>query len=559
MTVIVTVIFALIIVASSFSALMNIQEFSDTKELLSIYNQIVIDNRGVEGFDYSLYTVKGNSVRFTVIENDGTVIFDTEEEVSNLENHSDRIEIKEAKKNGSGTSVRYSETIECDLVYYATKVNESLIIRSSVPVSDVKIFTSENYKYYLGIIFIVILLSAAFSYKLVKTIIFPVKELEKVTAKIAGGQLEKRARIYNYDEIGIIAKTFNEMADQLQIKIDDVIDKQDKMEAILESMESGVIAIDNNKNIILINPYAKNLFNLKEDSIGKKIESQIVDYDIINFIINIPEINSREVKLFNPIERELRIKKAPIISGKSYIGTVITISDITDIKRLENMRSEFVANVSHELKTPLTSIKGFSETLKYVEDEETRNKFLNIINSESERLTRLINDILTLSNLENLNKMKNEEFRPAKAIKDCLDILKKEGDSKEIKISFDNSYDGILVGDRDKFYQMVINLIENAIKYSNEEGEVKVKLQDKEQYLYLIVEDNGIGIPEEDITRVFERFYRVDKARSTRGTGLGLAIVKYIVKLFYGDIDVQSEVGVGSKFTIKIKKIIDRY
>ncbi len=319
-------------------------------------------------------------------------------------------------------------------------------------------------------------------------------------------------------------------------------------------MESGVIAVDNNEKIILSNPYSKRLFDLEGDVIGKKISACIIDYDLINFIREVPDIGSREIKLFHPVEREIRVKKAPIISeGKSQIGIVITLQDITDIKRLENMRSEFVANVSHELKTPLTSIKGFSETLRYVDDFETKNKFLNIIDKEAERLTNLISDILVLSNIENLNRMDNGKFKPREVIENIIDIVKREADKKQINIEFINEFDGNIVGSKDKFHQLALNLIENAIKYSNENGNVKIITTSNKEYFIFKVIDDGIGIPKNDIPRIFERFYRVDKSRSTRGTGLGLAIVKHIVKLFNGDITVDSEVGVGSSFTVKIK------
>ncbi len=305
---------------------------------------------------------------------------------------------------------------------------------------------------------------------------------------------------------------------------------------------------------MLVDPYSKILFDLEGDVIGKKISACIIDYDLINFIREVPDIGSREIKLFHPVEREIRVKKAPIISeGKSQIGIVITLQDITDIKRLENMRSEFVANVSHELKTPLTSIKGFSEILRYVDDFETKNKFLNIIDKEAERLTNLISDILVLSNIENLNRMDNGKFKPREVIENIIDIVKREADKKQINIEFINEFDGNIVGSKDKFHQLALNLIENAIKYSNENGNVKIITTSNKEYFIFKVIDDGIGIPKNDIPRIFERFYRVDKSRSTRGTGLGLAIVKHIVKLFNGDITVDSEVGVGSSFTVKIK------
>lgn len=550
-SVIVTVIFALIIVTSSFITLVNINTINDAKEALSIYN-ICILKGDYSNEDLSMYKFKGNPVRFTVVNKDGEVIFDNEK--SELENHKNREEVIEAFDSGFGSSVRFSSTLSINMVYCATKINDNMVIRSSVPVNNIKVFTSGAFKYYVFIVLGVFLLSLILSIKLVKVIVYPIKELEKVTAKIASGNLNKRAVVGSYDEIGVLAQTFNNMADQLEIKINDSLDKQNKLEAILESMESGVIAVDNNEKIILSNPYSKKLFDLEGDVIGKKISACIIDYDLINFIREVPDIGSREIKLFHPVEREIRVKKAPIISeGKSQIGIVITLQDITDIKRLENMRSEFVANVSHELKTPLTSIKGFSETLRYVDDFETKNKFLNIIDKEAERLTNLISDILVLSNIENLNRMDNGKFKPREVIENIIDIVKREADKKQINIEFINEFDGNIVGSKDKFHQLALNLIENAIKYSNENGNVKIITTSNKEYFIFKVIDDGIGIPKNDIPRIFERFYRVDKSRSTRGTGLGLAIVKHIVKLFNGDITVDSEVGVGSSFTVKIK------
>lgn len=551
--VVITVIFALVIVTSCFIGLVNISTIKDAKETLSIYNECVVREDYKDSKLLSLYKFKDNLVRFTVINKEGEVIFDNE--ITKLDNHNNRQEIIDAFKNGSGSSVRYSESLSTSMVYVATKIDDNTVIRSSVPVNSIRVFTSGTLKYYIAIILLVFVLSLFLAVKLVKIIVYPINELQKVTSKIENGDLNKRAIIYNYDEIGFLAQTFNNIADQLEIRIIDSLDKKNKLEAILESMESGVIAIDNNENIILINSYSQKLFDLKEDNIGKKISDCIIDYDLINFIREIPEIGTKEIKLFHPIERELRVKKSPIINYlNNSIGIVITVQDITDIKRLENMRSEFVANVSHELKTPLTSIKGFSETLRYVDDSETKNKFLDIIDKESERLTNLINDILILSNIENIHKMESEYFNPGDVIENVLDMVKSQAYKKSIIIKYNDCFNSEILGSKDKFHQLAVNLIENAIKYSNENGVVKIDLTLEEQYFVFKVKDNGIGIPKNDIPRIFERFYRVDKSRSTRGTGLGLAIVKHIVKLFNGEISVKSKVGRGSTFTVKIKK-----
>ena len=551
--VVITVIFALVIVTSCFIGLVNISTIKDAKETLAMYNECVAGEDYKDSKLLSLYKFKDNLVRFTVINKEGEVIFDNE--IAKLDNHNNRQEIIDAFKNGSGSSVRYSASLSTSMVYVATKIDDNTVIRSSVPVNNIRVFTSGTLKYYIAIILLVFVLSLFLAVKLVKIIVYPINELQKVTSKIENGDLNKRAIIYNYDEIGFLAQTFNNIADQLEIRIIDSLDKKNKLEAILESMESGVIAIDNNENIILINSYSQKLFDLKEDNIGKKISDCIIDYDLINFIREIPEIGTKEVKLFHPIERELRVKKSPIINYlNNSIGIVITVQDITDIKRLENMRSEFVANVSHELKTPLTSIKGFSETLRYVDDSETKNKFLDIIDKESERLTNLINDILILSNIENIHKMESEYFNPGDVIENVLDMVKSQAYKKSIIIKYNDCFNSEILGSKDKFHQLAVNLIENAIKYSNENGIVKIDLTLEEQYFVFKVKDNGIGIPKNDIPRIFERFYRVDKSRSTRGTGLGLAIVKHIVKLFNGEISVKSKVGIGSTFTVKIKK-----
>jgi len=549
----ITVIFALIVVTCSFIALVNIKEIDKTKEILSTYNDIIIKNNILKDEDLNEFVINRTKIRFTIVDSEGNVLKDTYND--NLENHLDREEIEEAFKNGKASTTRFSNTQGINVVYYATKVNENTVIRASVPLNNVRAFSEGYIRYYIIIIVFVILLSLGISLKLIRAIIYPVKELEMATYKIANGDYSRRVNIFTNDEIGLLAGTFNDMAEQLQSRISDSADKQNKLEAILESMESGVIAIDNKQNVILINPYAKNLFGINKDIIGENISEYIIDYDIISFMRNVPEIETKEIKLMHPIPRELRIKKAPIINSRKIpIGIVVTVLDITDIKRLENMRSQFVANVSHELKTPLTSIKGFAETLKYVDDNNTRNKFLDIIDKEAERLTTLINDILILSNIENSNKMKEEEFNPSEVIEDVINMFVNNFNNKEVKISFDDKGTKTLIGDRDKFYQMMLNLVENAIKYSNDSVKINIKTYENKDYAYVEVEDNGMGIPKEDVPRIFERFYRVDKSRAKGGTGLGLAIVKHIAKMFNGEIYVDSILNKGTKFTIKIRK-----
>lgn len=561
-SVIITVLFAVLIVTSSFMILINLEQIKSTKEELKNINYLISELNDVTDIsqnDYAdlkrLNNVKINEmdIRFTLIDDNGNVIYDNEQKSS--ENHKDRIEIREALEKGEGYSERYSKTIKANLIYYATRLENNYVIRSSVTVNTINILQKENIKYCLIILALVIPFSIFLSLRLVKKIVDPLKELESVTSKMAHGDYKIRTNIKTNDELGILANSFNNMAEQLQIKIHEVIDKQNKMESILKSMESGVIAVDNCNMVISINPCAESLLGIKKSIVGECLLDYINDYDISKFIQQ-EEESDKEIKILHPIEREFKIKKSEMIDGMEGIGKVITFQDVTDINRVALMRSQFVANVSHELKTPLTSIKGFAETLKFVKDDETREKFLDIIDKEAERLSRLINDILVLSNIESNLIADMHEFEPGSVIEEVLNIMRKTAINKNIKLEFSNNNNKKILGDRDKFYQLGLNLIENAIKYSKDaSGQVEVLSYNKDGYYCLEVRDDGIGIPKEDISRIFERFYRVDKSRKKGGTGLGLAIVKHIVKIFNGEINVKSKLGEGTTFEVKIPYI----
>jgi two-component system phosphate regulon sensor histidine kinase PhoR len=547
---IITVIFSLLAVSTFFLILIDIEKMDNLKTDLEDFNDYYISLNTQDYKQIENYKMNGAYIRFTIINEEGTVLFDNQEE--NLGNHLDRPEIKAAIEDGQGYAVRDSTSTGKKMIYYATKMNDGRIIRSSITYENVKLLNYLNVGYGILVVLVVSLFSIALFSRIVKTITNPIKDLEQVTRKIADGDYSIRVNPSANDEIGKLGMTFNNMADQLQAKINEVLDKQNRLELILRCMESGVIAVNKQDEAMIINPYAKKIFGITEYLPGKQISDYIKDYDIITFL-NEEDDAEKEIKILHPTEKELRIKKASILNGKTIIGKVIAVQDITDIKRLENMRSQFVANVSHELKTPLTSIKGFAETLKFVEDDETRTKFLDIINNEADRLTRLINDILVLSKIESRILGETEEFLPNVIVDDAVDMLKKLANDKNINLSVEQSNKLYLSGNKDKFNQLIINLVENGIKYSNPGASVEVKSYNSGNEYTLEVKDNGIGIPKDDIPRIFERFYRVDKSRKAGGTGLGLAIVKHIVKSFNGEIYIESEVGIGTKFVVKIK------
>ncbi|EYE88420.1 histidine kinase [Fervidicella metallireducens AeB] len=502
--------------------------------------------------------------RVTIIRDDGKVMGESLYAHQYLDNHLGRPEIRDALKFGEGVSTRYSNTEKTLKFYYAKKFEASgqiFIVRLAMELNDIKDMQGSYLRLILIAMFVGVVVCSLLAFVYLNKITKPIRQLTSVATTISLGDYERRINITSNDEIGQLGHAFNIMAGRLEETIVDLSDKRTKLISILKSMDDGVIVVDNNEKVLLINPAAQKLFNIGENVAGKHFIEVIRSYDIEDIIRNIPDEDT-EITITYPVTKYLRIKATKVTnydSNKESIGVMLFIQDITKIKSLEKMRSDFVANVSHELKTPLTSIKGFSETLKYVEDKETRDKFLDIIYVESERLTRLINDILSLSELENKNISLNlEKIDVFDTLDEVFHIMEYAAKEKNIDLEMNCQEDSLFInGDRDKFKQMIINLVDNAIKYTNPHGKVLIKGEGENGKVKISISDNGIGIPEVHIPRLFERFYRVDKARSrdAGGTGLGLAIVKHIVMLLNGDIQVKSKVGEGTTFTIYLPVI----
>lgn len=384
-------------------------------------------------------------------------------------------------------------------------------------------------------------------------ILEPLAEFTRRTSRIAAGDPASRIKLNRNSELDGLAENFNALADRLETTITDSLGSQSQLESILGSMNSGVIAIDNSNKIILFNPFARKIFGIFTGAIGKDIREVIKNVDLDKMLTVSDEF--QELILKRKVDTIVRFKTSELLTEQSQVrGKVIVIQDVTDLKKLELMRTEFVSNVSHELKTPLTSIKGFTETLRDVEDLDTKMKFLDIIEAESDRLSRLIEDILSLSVIESQKLQNAILIDAAQATKSCLSLLEVQARTKNIELSLIVKGEPQFVGDADLYRQMIINLIENAIKFTPNNGRVKIRLEEETDWIRLTVADTGIGIPREHLPRLFERFYRVDKSRDRAqgGTGLGLAIVKHIVITFGGTITVESEPGKGTTFTIML-------
>lgn len=554
--------FSLILTSSIFIIIWNYQYVEQMKSNLKIDNKLIANSIRNKTKEETLIWLKESfnesHIRVTYIDEKGEVIVDTLKDEEYMNNHNSRKEVLDAIRIGEGSSLRYSNTLDKNMLYDALMLEDGSILRVSMSIDSMKSVQQRYLKYYLFTLLLVIAVSILLSSKFSHFIVKPIKELQFLTSKVASGDLHRRVNILTDDEIGKLGRTFNDMADKLETTIKEAVDRQDKLEAILKSMDSGVIAVDENYNVIIINPYAKKIFGIGKNIIGENLMEHIRDFELEN-VFKQRKDEYKEINILWPSEKELRIKTGDIISDGKLIGTVAVVQDITDLKKLENMRTQFVANVSHELKTPLTSIRGFAETLRYVDDDdEKKDRFLNIINEEAERLTRLIEDILTLSDIEQHKDEKSSDINVEYKIDDIYYLMKSVALNKGINITLNLEKSIILYGNEDRFKQMMINLIDNAIKYSDKGSSVHISSKTCKQDCVIIVEDTGVGIQKEHIYRLFERFYRVDKARSRAngGTGLGLAIVKHIVLGFGGKIDVKSEVSKGSKFiiTLPLKK-----
>lgn len=521
-----------------------------------------------KGLTYLEKAAESGGVRVTLIQNDGSVSYDSGRDWSQMENHKDRPEVKLALEGKIGISQRYSSTIGMDMYYVAVlfeNVGNEYVLRVSLPLAKIAEANRRTLIDIALVSLVGILLSIGVGGQVSQRITRPIKDLTAITKRVANGHYDERIYIKSGDEMGELAHNFNVMSDEINKRIMEIKDRHVKTNAILSSMINGVIAVDNNKNVMFVNSSAEQMFNFKEsDIVGKHIlkvlRNNKLDDQIHNMISN--NILMRiEIEVDEPERRIFNLYSNPIVSsefGNEKIGVVIIIQDVTEMKKLENMRKDFVANVSHELKTPLTSIKGFVETLLdgAADQSEVREKFLGIIDVEVERLNSLIEDLLVLSEIEKNETVANpEEINIFHSTQNIMEMLSEVAKAKGISLLY-NCGDVLptLSGSEGWFKQMVVNLVDNAIKYSNEDGEVRVNITHEEDKIRLSVKDKGVGISEEHLDRLFERFYRVDKARSRSigGTGLGLAIVKHVVISFGGTIDVKSELGEGTEFIVKL-------
>lgn len=547
--------------------------YEDVKTRLTTTSRLIADNLErvvTPGFDYDAFASQAAAVsgsRVTIISPKGAVLGESDTTSGAMENHFFREEVQKAYTGSIGFSVRFSKTLKQDMLYVANPLKDPdgqiTVVRVASPMKTVNQLMQKEIAWVLLIAFLGIAASLVVSHQFVSQFLKPIRNLSAVSARMAEGQYGLRIMEESQDEIGELTRNFNLMSEKLHENMENSKASAVKTQAILSSMINGIIAVDNDRRVMFINPVAEVLLNIREEKVRGHHVMEIIRSNLLNdclerFLAS-DQIATADIEIFEPQYRILSVSTTPILAEQQErLGGVILLQDVSEIRKLEQMRKDFVANVSHELKTPLTSIQGFVETLKAgaAEQKPVRDKFLDIIEIESVRLSALIDDLLTLSSIENRSQYASKDSIQLKlAVQEVLEMLSEQAQKKGITLTLDAPAAlPLLDGNAGWFKQMIINLVDNAIKYTPEQGMVHVELSASRDDLEIRVSDTGIGIEPEYQERLFERFYRVDKARSREvgGTGLGLAIVKHIAIAMGGQVAVSSTPGEGSVFTLRL-------
>jgi two-component system phosphate regulon sensor histidine kinase PhoR len=516
--------------------------------------------------------------RITFITKAGKVLGDSDYDPTTMDNHLNRDEIQQAIKEGSGSKQRLSDTRNGQVLYVAAEVKDEGsqvgFIRMAMTLETVDHSIRQLWVLLLLGLSVLFIIAAIISYRIAHNLTRPLEKITRVAYQITNMNYRSRVTIRKKDEIGRLGQAINTMADSLQLQMHRILEDESRLKSVLENMMSGVVMIDREERIVLMNRSAEDFLGFSADELlGKKFDEAKQQFEFTQLIRECIEAREHirdEMIFYFPEERILEVNVSPMSqTNEEWAGVLIVLHNITAVRRLERMRSEFVANVSHELKTPIAAVKGFAETLLAgaMDDKEIAKQFLQIIFDESERLNRLIGDILELSKIE--SKRIPLHFSPVEMrslVERSLHMMRAEALKKNITLEMQVEEDIYIEADEDRLRQILINLLQNGISYTPEGGRVRVNVEplhsptdrDNEyERVRLTISDSGIGIPKKDLPRIFERFYRVDKARSriSGGTGLGLSIVKHLVDLHKGTILVESEVGIGTKFLIDLPVI----
>jgi two-component system phosphate regulon sensor histidine kinase PhoR len=500
--------------------------------------------------------------RVTVIDGTGVVLADSEAHPPGMENHGRRPEVVKAKEVGRAVVARFSSTVKRPLVYAAARVPGSdVVVRVARDVSDVEASLRRTTDIFWPVAVVVAALGALGAILFARGMTRPLRDLTDAARKVQAGDLDAKVLPSREDEVGVLGRAFNRMTEQLRETLGRAEAETARLSTILEGMTEGVIAIDAEERISFLNRRARRILGLDAEQpvAGVRLYELVRDPRILGLVqmaASRKETAEAEIRHDGPPRRMVQVFAAPV--GGESPGVIVVLRDMSRLRRLEQMRSDFVSNVSHELRTPLANISAAVETLRDAEvraDAETGPRFLEMIRRNLTRLEALLDDILALSRMESRPEtLTKEPVDLAAVTRTSVEELRGRAQAAGLELAVDAERRSRVVGDPDTLRRIVDNLLINAITYTPEGGRIDIAIAPQNGTAVLAVRDTGIGIPREDLDRVFERFYRVDKARSRSagGTGLGLAIVKHAVGLHGGTIEVESELAKGTRITVRI-------
>lgn len=507
-------------------------------------------------------------LRVTVINNNGDVLADSWENPATMENHLQRPEVSSSLTGQEGSSIRYSTTLEQNMLYVAIPIRNDNEIVGAVRISST--LSAIDAGFYqikstlLAAILLTSLLAIFLGIWLARKYTAPLEEITTAACDIANGNLDRRLHIRTGDELEILAHTLNNLTSNLDDKINETIAETKKLALILQHMDNAVILLDRYGKITTANKMARDLFDIK-DSMLNQHNMQVLGNSQLDRAVQQTATQGKSTLIYlktniHGSTRVFQVFIGPITATENEITSILSVfHDITALQDMHDRQADFVANASHELATPLTTIRGFTETLLdgALEDKNLSVKFLTIIYTEAERMQRLINELLQLAKL-NSQEYRQQVKLEATPLKPLLyrvkEDLRTNAEEKKIIVDIQADANPIIMANPDWLKQILINLLDNSIKYTQPLGKVLLTCLQEGHEAVLIVEDTGIGIPASDVPLIFDRFYRVDRARSRNagGTGLGLAIVKFIVEMHGGTIEVKSSLNIGTTFTIRL-------
>ena len=509
-------------------------------EIGQLAKEATLASSGVENDGESyLESINDPDYRITWLDSAGNVLYDTQVNSATMENHSSREEFKKAMSEGEGSSIRYSSTMLQQNIYYAVKLSDNTVLRVAETYDSVLFLTLRLLTPILWIYILAIAISGFLANYLAKRISKPINEID----------LDHPLSKPSYEEIQPLLKRVDSQNKQIKKQMDDLHQKKKEFNSVTDNISEGLILLNKENEVVSINNAARQLFQTEDQNV-------ILSTEEIKDLIEKAKQGKEAETILRKDEAIIHVIANPIYSHSVFTGISILAFDVTNTYEAERTRKEFTANVSHELKTPLQTIMGSAELLQnHLVKQDDIPSFYEKIHQESSRMLTLIDDIIRLSQLDESSQVEENTLRINDSAKEAINSLKESAKKKNIQIQT-NLNEAFIKANSRLIYEIIYNLIDNAIRYSNNDSSIEVSTYTDIHHAYLKVKDNGIGIPLEDQSRIFERFYRVDKShsRATGGTGLGLSIVKHAVKLSHGTIALESELNKGSTFTVTFPK-----